>query len=80
MAGYFFVGSKLGGSTTQVSISWLSVVGTITCDGDGIPEAYPCLGRVADLDRSLYKYWYRVRVGNKTGYVNASLMLWRPFF
>ena len=58
-----------------------SVVGTITCDGDGIPEAYPCLGRVADLDRSLfYKYWYRVRVGNKTGYVNASLMLWRPFF
>lgn len=56
------------------------VVGTITCDGDGIPEAYPCLGRVNDLDRSLYKYWYRVRVGNKTGYVNASLMLWRPFF
>ena len=56
------------------------MVGTITCDGDGIPEAYPCLGRVADLDRSLYKYWYRVRVGNKTGYVNASLMLWRPFF
>ena len=56
------------------------VVGTITCDGDGIPEAYPCLGLVPDVDRNLCKYWYRVRVRNKTGYINSSLMQWRPFF
>ena len=45
-------------------------VGTIeSADGD-LPRQYPCLG--------LANGWYRVRIGDKTGYVREDLLDWTP--
>lgn len=45
-------------------------VGTMeSADGD-LPRQYPCLG--------LANGWYRVRIGDKTGYVREDLLDWTP--
>lgn len=52
------------------------IVTTIYTEEGDIPEAYPCLGLVRDSDSKEWKEWFRIKVGDKTGYVNASLMIW----
>lgn len=45
-----------------------AVIAKIKDEEGELPEVYPCLG-MADG-------WFRIKVGNKTGYVRADLMLW----
>lgn len=42
-----------------------------------LPEVYPCLGMVGErLSNGDFRYWFKIRVGNRTGYVSRSLMIW----
>lgn len=53
-----------------------AIVTTIKNQTNEIPEAYPCLGLTRDEDPKLWKQWYHIQVGNKKGFVNATLMHW----
>ena len=37
-------------------------------ENDGVPDTYPCLGKVNG--------WYKIRINGKTGFVRADLMKW----
>lgn len=43
------------------------------CD---MPEVYPCLGLVTTRQGDTVKNWYKIKVGNRVGYVSQALMLW----
>ena len=44
-----------------------AVIGKIT-EPDGIPDAYPCLGKT--------KGWYKIRFDGKVGYVREDMVEW----
>ena len=44
-----------------------AVIGKIT-EPDGIPDAYPCLGKK--------KGWYKIRFDGKVGYVREDMVEW----
>ncbi len=54
------------------------IITTIYSEEGELPEVYPCLGRMYVEDKTThnYKEWFHIKVGDKTGYVNANLMLW----
>ena len=49
-----------------------------TLDNDGeLPEGYPCLGFVSHLEADgFYKWWYKVDVNGKTGYISEQITYW----
>ncbi|MCQ2076201.1 MAG: hypothetical protein MJZ20_04075 [Bacteroidaceae bacterium] len=53
-----------------------SIITTIYRKEGELPKAYPCLGKVRDKDSNSWKLWFRIKVGDKIGYVNESLMRW----
>ena len=53
------------------------VLFTIDNDPGMLPEYYPCLGFVSHKEADgFYKWWYKVRVGNRIGYISESLVTW----
>lgn len=49
-----------------------------TVDNDGeLPEYYPCLGFVSHQEADgMYKWWYKVDVGGRVGYISERLIIW----
>ena len=55
------------------------VLFTIDNPEDEIPECYPCLGYVSHKEANgQYKWWYKVDVGGRIGYISDKLLLWDP--
>lgn len=45
--------------------------------GDGVPDTYPCLGYVSqELPDGSYKFWFKIKVNGKVGYVSRDLVYW----
>ena len=44
------------------------IIGQLVYDEGYVPDTYPCAGK--------HKNWYKVRIGDATGYVPASAVLW----
>ena len=45
-----------------------TVIGQISYEDGCVPETYPCLGKTDE--------WYKIKVGNKVGYVRHDLVEW----
>ena len=45
-----------------------TVIGQISYEDGCVPEDYPCLGKTDE--------WYKIKVGNKVGYVRHDLVEW----
>ena len=45
-----------------------TVIGQISLKDGFVPEVYPCLGKTDE--------WYKIKVGNKIGYVRHDLVEW----
>ena len=45
-----------------------TVIGQISYEDGYVPETYPCLGKTDE--------WYKIKVGNKVGYVRHDLVEW----
>lgn len=45
-----------------------TVIGQISYEDGYVPETYPCLGKTNE--------WYKIKVGNKIGYVRHDLVEW----
>ncbi len=45
-----------------------TVIGQISYEDGYVPETYPCLGKTDE--------WYKIKVGNKIGYVRHDLVVW----
>ena len=42
-----------------------------------LPEYYPCLGLVSHKEADgFYKWWYKVKVNGKVGYISENLLMW----
>ena len=42
-----------------------------------LPECYPCLGFVSHKEADgRYKWWYKVDVGGRVGYISEKLLIW----
>lgn len=53
------------------------VLFTIENPEDELPECYPCLGLVSHKEADgRYKWWYKVDVGGRIGYISDKLLLW----
>ena len=53
------------------------VLFTIDNPEDEIPEYYPCLGYVSHKEADgYYKWWYKVDVDGRIGYISEKLLLW----
>ena len=53
------------------------VLFTIDNYEDEIPEYYPCLGYVSHKEADgFYKWWYKVEVDGRIGYISEKLLLW----
>ncbi len=48
-------------------------IGTIAYRPGELPEVFPCLGYVFEKDKG---FWYKLKLGNKIGYVAEQYMLW----
>ena len=49
-----------------------------TLDNDGeIPDCYPCLGFLSHKEADgNYKWWYKVDINGKIGYISEKLLMW----
>lgn len=45
-----------------------TVIGQISYEDGHVPETYPCMGKTDE--------WYKIKVGNKVGYVRHDLVEW----
>ena len=55
------------------------VLFTIDNPENELPECYPCLGYVSHKEANgQYKWWYKVDVGGRIGYISDKLLLWDP--
>ena len=55
------------------------VLFTIENPEDELPECYPCLGYMSHKEANgQYKWWYKVDVGGRIGYISDKLLLWDP--
>ena len=53
------------------------VLFTIGNDPEMLPEYYPCLGFVSHKEADgQYKWWYKVDVGGRIGYISERLVIW----
>lgn len=53
------------------------VLFTIDNDPGMLPEYYPCLGFVSHKEANgFYKWWYKVDVGGRIGYISENLVIW----
>ena len=53
------------------------VLFTIDNPEDELPECYPCLGYMSHKEANgQYKWWYKVDVGGRIGYISEKLLLW----
>lgn len=53
------------------------VLFTIDNPEDELPECYPCLGYMSHKEANgQYKWWYKVDVGGRIGYISDKLLLW----
>ena len=53
------------------------VLFTIDNETGMLPEYYPCLGFVSHKEADgFYKWWYKVDVNGKTGYISEKLVTW----
>ena len=53
------------------------VLFTIDNPENELPECYPCLGLVSHKEADgFYKWWYKVDVGGRIGYISDKLLLW----
>lgn len=68
--GQGFISCKKPGSVNVRSTPSTSgsKIGTLSYFEGDIPDTYPCLGKTNG--------WYKVRVGNKVGYVRQDLVDW----
>ncbi len=51
-------------------------IATIAYDEGMVPETYRCLGFVSGDDKEDSWSWYKIKIGNKIGYVRQDLMYW----
>ncbi len=51
-------------------------IGTIATHPGELPEVYQCLGFVRDSDTQEWGMWWKIKFGNKVGYVAQQYMLW----
>ena len=53
------------------------VLFTVSSTPGEISEYYPCLGFVPQQeDDGFYRWWYKVDVGGRTGYISEQLLIW----
>jgi hypothetical protein len=53
------------------------VLFTIDNPKNELPECYPCLGLVSHKEADgFYKWWYKVDVGGRIGYISEKLLIW----
>lgn len=53
------------------------VLFTIDNPENELPECYPCLGLVSHKEADgFYKWWYKVDVGGRIGYISEKLLIW----
>ena len=55
-----------------------AIVGQISYHANELPDVFPCLGLVEGQGRSNAWQWFKLRIGNTTGYVRQDLMVWDP--
>lgn len=55
-----------------------AIVGQISYHANELPDVFPCLGLVVGQGRSNAWQWFKLRIGNTTGYVRQDLMVWDP--
>ena len=76
--GYVYLNSDIRRANVRQKPSLKSkVLFTIDNPEGMLPEYYPCLGFVSHKEADgFYKWWYKVRVGNRIGYISESLVTW----
>ena len=54
------------------------VLFTIDNNGEDMPEYYPCLGLTDHRGKNGFtdSSWYKIRVGDKTGYISTKIATW----
>ena len=75
--GYVYLNSDIRRANVRQKPSLKSKV-LFTLDNDGeLPEGYPCLGFVSHKEADgFYKWWYKVNVNGKTGYISEEIAYW----
>lgn len=76
--GYVFINSDIKRANVRQEPSKQSkVLFTIDNDGD-MPEYYPCLGLTDHRGKDGFtdSSWYKIRVGDKTGYISTRIATW----
>ena len=75
--GYVYLNSDIRRANVRQKPSLKSKV-LFTLDNDGeLPEGYPCLGFVSHKEADgFYKWWYKVNVNGKTGYISEEIANW----
>lgn len=76
--GFVFLRSKIRRANVRQEPSLKSrVLFTIDNPSDEIPEYYECLGHVSGKESDgLYKWWYKVRINGREGYISDKLLHW----
>ena len=75
--GYVYLNNDIRRANVRQKPSLKSKV-LFTLDNDGeLPEGYPCLGFVSHKEADgFYKWWYKVNVNGKTGYISEEIANW----
>ena len=75
--GFVYLNSDIRRANVRQKPSLKSKV-LFTLDNDGeLPEGYPCLGFVSHKEADgFYKWWYKVNVNGKTGYISEEIANW----
>ena len=75
--GFVYLNSDIRRANVRQKPSLKSKV-LFTLDNDGeLPEGYPCLGFVSHKEpNGFYKWWYKVNVNGKTGYISEEIANW----
>ena len=75
--GFVYLNSDIRRANVRREPSMKSKV-LFTLDNDGeLPEGYPCLGFVSHQEpNGFYKWWYKVNVNGKTGYISEEIANW----
>ena len=75
--GFVYLNSDIRRANVRQKPSLKSKV-LFTLDNDGeLPEGYPCLGFGSHKEADgFYKWWYKVNVNGKTGYISEEIANW----
>lgn len=76
--GIVYLNNDTKAANVRTAPTTKSKVLTIIKNEEGeLPNVYPCLGYVSqELPDGSYKFWFKIKVNGKIGYVSRDLMYW----